>query len=72
MTSGVVYCYEDEDVREAARGMEEKQIRRLLVFDRNQRAVGIVSLGDIATRTRDDKMSGEVLGQVSEPNQPHA
>jgi CBS domain-containing protein len=72
MTSGVVYCYEDEDVREAARVMEEKQIRRLLVFDRNQRAVGIVSLGDIATRQRDDKMSGQVLGQVSEPNQPHA
>src|SRR5258706_8406610 len=55
MTSGVVYCYEDQDTREAARIMEENQIRRLLVFDRNQGAVGIVSLGDIATRIRRDQ-----------------
>jgi CBS domain-containing protein len=72
MTSGIVYCYEDEDTREAARIMEEKQIRRLLVFDRNQRAVGIVSLGDIATRIRSDQMSGEILGEVSKPSQAHA
>ena len=71
-TSGVVYCYEDQDTREAARIMEENQIRRLLVFDRNQRAVGIVSLGDIATRIRSDQMSGEILGEVSKPSQPHA
>ena len=52
--------------------MEEKQIRRLPVFDRNQRAVGIVSLGDIATRMGNDRLTGEVLERVSEPAQPHA
>ena len=52
--------------------MEEKQIRRVLVFDRNQRAVGIVSLGDIATRTASDELSGQVLERVSEPAQPHS
>jgi len=72
MTSGVVYCYEDEDTRQAAKIMQEKQIRRLVVFDRNQRAVGIVSLGDIATRADSDQLSGQTLERVSEPSQPHA
>ena len=70
MSPGVIYCYEDEDVREAARLMEEKQIRRLLVMDRGHQAVGIVSLGDLATRHGDDRLSGEVLERVSEPSQP--
>jgi CBS domain-containing protein len=70
MTPSVVYCYEDDDVREAARIMEEKQIRRLLVFDHNNCACGIVSLGDIATRLHDEHLSSEVLERVSEPCQP--
>ena len=70
MSPGVIYCYEDEDVKQAARIMEEKQIRRLLVMDRNQQTVGIVSLGDLATRQGDDRLSGEVLERISEPSQP--
>jgi CBS domain-containing protein len=69
MTPSVIFCYEDEDVRDAARVMEEKQIRRLLVFDHNDRACGIVSVGDIATRIRDEHLSSEVLERVSEPCQ---
>ena len=72
MSPGAVWCYEDDDIREAARIMQEKQIRRLVVFDRNKRAVGIVSLGDIATRLGDDHLIGDTLQQVSQPSQPHA
>ena len=72
MSRDLFYCYEDESVETAAKLMEEKQIRRLPVFDRNNRAVGIVSLGDLAVRNRDDRLSGEVLERVSEPAQPHA
>jgi CBS domain-containing protein len=72
MSKDLVYCYEDESVESAAKLMEEKQIRRLPIFDRNNRAVGIVSLGDLAVRNRDDRLSGEVLERVSEPTQPHA
>ena len=46
MTPEVVYCSEDDDVAEAARLMNEKQVRRLPVLDRNRRLVGIVSLCD--------------------------
>jgi CBS domain-containing protein len=72
MSSGVIYCYDDQEVRDAARLMERKQIRRLLVMDRNQQAVGIVSLGDLATRQRDDRLSGQVLEGISEPSKPGA
>jgi CBS domain-containing protein len=70
MSPGVVWCSEDDDVREAARLMEKRQIRRLLVMDRNKKAIGIVSLGDLATRHHDDKLSGQVLEGVSEPSKP--
>jgi CBS-domain-containing membrane protein len=72
MTRQLIYCFEDEDVSEAARIMEEKQIRRLPVLDRNKRLVGIVSLGDVATRVRSNALSGEVLEKVSEPEMVHA
>src|SRR6266516_5225512 len=67
MTADVIYCTEDQDVREAARLMEEHQIRRLIVVDRDHRLVGIVSLGDIAITTGDERLAGEALERVSEP-----
>jgi CBS domain-containing protein len=48
MTATVISCYEDDDVQRAARRMDEEQIRRLAVLDRDKRLVGIVSLGDLA------------------------
>jgi CBS domain-containing protein len=70
MTHDVVYCYEDQEVHEAARVMEDHQIRRVPVLNRDKRLVGIVSLGDLAVSTRDDALSGEVLERVSEPAEP--
>jgi CBS domain-containing protein len=67
MTPGIAFCFEDQDITEAAAMMKEKQIRRLPVLDRNKRLVGIVSLGDLAVQTQDDAMSGETLERVSEP-----
>jgi CBS domain-containing protein len=71
MTPSAIYCYEDEDIRDAAELMEQKQIRRLVVFNRDKRVVGIVSLGDIATRLSNDRISAGVLEQVSQPTQAH-
>ena len=65
-TSRVIYCFEDDDVREVGRTMREHQIRRIPVLDRNKRLVGIVALGDIATMS-DDRMAGDVLEGVSQP-----
>lgn len=70
MSSKVVSCFEDEDEREAAAKMRQHQLRRLVVVDRNERPVGIVSLGDLAVYTSDDRLAGEVTEAVSEPAQP--
>jgi CBS domain-containing protein len=70
MTPDVFFCFDDDDVEEAAKLMEDRQIRRLVVMDHNKHAVGIVSLGDLATRTHDDQLTGEVLECVSEPANP--
>ena len=67
MTPQIIYCFDDEDVKDVAKTMEEKQVRRLPVLNRAKRLVGIVSLGDLAVRTGKEKLAGEVLERVSEP-----
>ena len=68
MTTPAIYCFEDQDVSEAAQIMKENQIRRLIVLDReNKRLVGVLSLGDLA-RSGTNDLSGEVLQKVSEPD----
>lgn len=67
MTSPAIYCFEDQEVNEAAKIMEENQIRRLVVLSReNKRLVGVISLGDLARNATD--RSGKVLQKVSEPD----
>jgi CBS domain-containing protein len=67
LTPTVIYCFEDQDVDEAAQVLQDKQIRRLVILSREgKRLAGIVSLGDLATRT-DRELSGQVLRRVSEP-----
>jgi CBS domain-containing protein len=66
-TQPVICGYDDQDVEEAARLMEEHQIRRLVILDRDDnRVVGVVSLGDLS-RAVEEKKSGEVLQEISEP-----
>jgi len=67
MTEGVLACFEDDDVAEAARLMKEKQVRRLVVLSRDKRLAGIVSLGDLAVEAGDKRLSGEALERVSQP-----
>ncbi len=69
MSPNVVYGFEEQDVADAARIMEDKQIRRLLVLNRQKRLVGIVSLGDLATRASSAAITEEVVERVSEPTE---
>ncbi len=70
MTRDLICGFEEQDIREAASIMEQKQIRRIPVLDRNQQIIGIVSLGDLAVKARDEKLAGEVIQRVSEPARP--
>jgi CBS domain-containing protein len=70
MTWDIVCVPEDQTVQDAARLMEERQVRRVLVLNHDQRLVGIVSLGDLAVGTGQERLAGEVLKRVSEPSGP--
>ena len=68
MTPDVEYCTDDQDTEEVLRKMGDKQLRRLPVIDADRRLVGIVSLGDLATR--DDGDIDEAVREISEPGGP--
>lgn len=64
MTDNVVYCFDDQDATDAAKIMEENQLRRLIVLNRDKRLVGICSVGDLAV-AGDATASGSVLEEVA-------
>ncbi len=66
MTKQLETVSPDEDVEEAARIMEEKQIRRLVLCDDSGAYLGVVSLGDLAYRAHSHELSGEALEKVCE------
>jgi CBS domain-containing protein len=63
-TKTVLAVYEDQTLTDASLKMEQNLVHRLLVLDRQDRLVGIVSLSDIAAKTKNDRLSGHVLGKV--------
>jgi CBS domain-containing protein len=50
MTPDVRWCSENDSVQQAMDLMGESQVRRLAVLNEERKIVGIVSLGDLATR----------------------
>ncbi|HZI03458.1 MAG TPA: CBS domain-containing protein [Archangium sp.] len=69
MTANVQYCFMDDDIDTALELMSSKQIRRLLVLDRNKKLVGIVALGDISQEASEHE-TAEALESISEPSAP--
>ena len=47
MSESVFYCFQDDDVEQAAQVMAEHQVRRLPVLNRDKRLVGVVALADL-------------------------
>lgn len=67
MSDRILYCFEDEDVQDVAANMAHNQVRRLPVLNRDKRLVGIIALGDIATKASDDTAEDALEG-VSKPS----
>lgn len=69
MSGEVNYCFDDQPIDEVMEKMRDGQVRRVPVMDHNTyNLVGIVSLGDLAT-----KHSAEVdrtLEDISTPSEP--
>ncbi|AIT63452.1 CBS domain protein [Coxiella burnetii str. Namibia] len=66
MSEGVEYCYENDDLDEATKRMERKQIHRLIVLNDKKRMTGILSLGDIARRSQDDDLCAQAVEGIFE------
>lgn len=71
MTPQVYYCFEDDDIHEAASLMEEKSIHRLLVLSEDNQPVGFLTLADFAVKSRNERLAWEILEKLSEPACPH-
>lgn len=67
MSMDLAYCFEDEEIDKALSLMEDRQIRRLPVLDREKRLIGIVSLGDLAVHAGQKERLGKTLEEVSQP-----
>lgn len=63
----VLYCFDDQDVEEAAEIMSRHQVRRLPVIDRNKKLVGMIALGDISQSSEDDAAE-DALTEISKPS----
>ena len=67
MTRKVEYCFDDDDIKGAAKRMKEGRVRRLVVLNRDKRMVGVCSIGDLALRTEGDPIASETLHEVAKP-----
>lgn len=70
MSPGIEFCTADQDTEEVMRVMGERQVRRLPVVDGDKHLIGIVSLGDLATRQRGH--IDNAVRQISEPGGSNA
>ncbi|MGQ0740997.1 MAG: CBS domain-containing protein [Alphaproteobacteria bacterium] len=64
MSKPILYCRTNQDIRQAVRLMERKKIRRLPVINEKKRMVGILALGDVASKVKPN-LAGEVMKAVS-------
>jgi CBS domain-containing protein len=64
MTKNIIFCRDTEDLDDALRIMEQRQVRRLPVINEKKRMVGMLSLGDVS-HARPRPPIGEVFAAVS-------
>ncbi len=66
MSEDLFYCFEMDDLKKVVGQMESLQVRRLVVLNADKRLTGIISLGDIARKSHDEKLCGELTEAVSQ------
>ena len=66
MTPNAFYCLDDQDIEEVSRRMQETEVKRMLILNRDHKLVGVVSLGDLSRASGVQQLAGETLKQISE------
>lgn len=69
MTIDITSVTPEADIKDVFRMMSSKQIRRLPVVQDNK-LVGIVSIGDVATDAQQDVEISTMLADISSPSKP--
>ena len=69
MSRTPLWCFEDQPVDDVLAYMRKAQVRRVPVIDRENRLVGMVSLGDLAVKG-DEEQAGSALRSISAPAEP--
>ncbi|HEX2520754.1 MAG TPA: CBS domain-containing protein [Terriglobia bacterium] len=67
MTGRPVTCRLDDDLQHLLHAMAEHQVRRIPIVDIQNRIVGIVAQGDVATRMEEPVKTAEVVRKISRP-----
>ena len=65
MSADVFSCQGDEDIDAALKLMENHQVRRIPVVDKNDRLLGIIAQADVATRLGSASKTGRVVEEIS-------
>ncbi len=65
MHKGIFFCLENDKLEKVIQQMEKLQVRRLVVLNKDKRMTGIISLGDIATKSKNAKLCFELAEAVS-------
>jgi CBS domain-containing protein len=64
MSKGIVFCQDEQELDDAARIMENRNIRRLPVLNKDKRLVGMLSIGDMS-HAGSRELTSEVMHGVS-------
>jgi len=70
MTQDLIVACDEQDIDEAQRLMSHHQIRRLPIINRNNLFIGMLSLGDLTSRSSAYR-GAEVFEEVSQPSKPN-
>jgi CBS domain-containing protein len=68
MSANIFACRADDPVEAAFAEMRERQIRRMPVYDEAGKAIGIVTLSDLAKAVTSVEQMTEALRDISEPH----
>ena len=66
MSSDIVSCKDNDDVKTALKLMEDYQVRRIPVVDQRDQLLGIIAQADVATRLGNANVAGKVVKEVSQ------
>lgn len=63
MSSKLLYCFQDDDIKDVLQNMQDQSVQRLAVLNNpdNKHFVGVVAISDIAEHCTDDDLAKRII-----------